>query len=77
MYYCMLNGAVWQLQGYQGLNFEKMFRYASFDLDDDVRHDVPSAKFDPEAARAALVSKGLGPDTRSSSLRTAHTRAWP
>jgi hypothetical protein len=61
MYYLMLNGAIAQLQGYKGLNFEKMFRYASFDLGDDVRHDVPSAGSDPEAARAALVSKGLRP----------------
>jgi hypothetical protein len=61
MYYLMLNGSAAQVQGYKGLNFEKMFRYAAFDLDDDVRHEVPSARSDPEAARAALVSKGLRP----------------
>src|SRR5581483_9036977 len=61
MYYLMLNGSAAQLQGYKGLNFEKMFRYASFDLDDDVRHDVPAPRSDPEAARAALVSNGLRP----------------
>src|SRR5262249_27084804 len=46
MYYLMLNGAVAQLQGYKGLNFERMFRYASFDLDEDVPHDMPSAGSD-------------------------------
>jgi hypothetical protein len=61
MYYLMLNGGVALLQGYKGLNFEKMFRYVSFDLDDDVRHDVPMSGSDPEAARAALVSNGLRP----------------
>ena len=61
MYYLMLNGAVAQLQGYKGLNFEKMFRYASFDLDADVRHDVPSYGSDPDAARASLVNNGLRP----------------
>jgi hypothetical protein len=61
MYYLTLNGAVAQLQGYKGLNFEKMFRYASFDLDGDVRHDVTSSRSDPEAAREALVSIGLRP----------------
>jgi hypothetical protein len=61
MYYLMLNGSVALLQGYKGLNFEKMFRYVSFDLDDDVSHDVPSSGSDPEAARAALVSHGLRP----------------
>lgn len=61
MYYLMLNGAVAQLQGFKGLNFEKMFRYVSFGLDDDVEHDVPQPRSDPEAARAALVSHGLRP----------------
>jgi hypothetical protein len=61
MYYLMLNGSVAQLQGYKGLNFERMFRYASFDLDEDVKHDAPSRGSDPEAARAALVSNGLRP----------------
>lgn len=61
MYYLMLNGAVALLQGYKGLNFEKMFRYVSFDLDDDVAHDVPPPGSDPEAARAALVGHGLRP----------------
>jgi hypothetical protein len=61
MYYLMLNGAVALLQGYKGLNFEKMFRYVSFDLDDDVRHEVPASGSDPEAAHAALVSNGLRP----------------
>lgn len=61
MYYLMLNGSVALLQGYKGLNFEKMFRYVSFDLDDDVRHDVPSPASDPQAARSALVDKGLRP----------------
>jgi hypothetical protein len=53
--------AVAQMQGYKGLNFEKMFRYVSFDLDDDVPHDVPSSGSDSEAVRAALVSNGLRP----------------
>ena len=61
MHYPSLNGSVAQMQGYKGLNFEKMFRYASFDLDDDVPHDVPSSGSDPDAARAALVSNGLRP----------------
>jgi hypothetical protein len=61
MHYPSLNGSVAQMQGYKGLNFEKMFRYASFDLDDDVPHDLPSAGSDPDAARAALVSNGLRP----------------
>jgi hypothetical protein len=61
MHYPSLNGSVAQMQGYKGLDFEKMFRYASFDLDEDVAHDVPSAGPDPEAVRAALVGKGLRP----------------
>lgn len=61
MHYPSLNGSVAQMQGYNGLNFEKMFRYASFDLDDDVPHDVPSSGSDPAAAPAALLSNGLRP----------------
>jgi hypothetical protein len=61
MHYPSLNGSVAQMQGYKGLNFEKMFRYASFDLDDDVPHDLPSSGSDPDATRAALVSNGLRP----------------
>ena len=61
MHYPSLNGSVAQMQGYKGLDFEKMFRYASFDLDDDVQHDVPSSASDPDPVRAALVSKGLRP----------------
>jgi hypothetical protein len=61
MHYPSLNGSVAQMQGYKGLNFEKMFRYASFDLADDVPHDLPSSGSDPDAIRAALVSNGLRP----------------
>jgi hypothetical protein len=61
MHYPSLNGSVAQMQGYKGLDFEKMFRYASFDLDDDVPHDVPSSRPDPEVVRAALVEHGLRP----------------
>lgn len=61
MHYPSLDGSVAQMQGYKGLNFEKMFRYASFDLDDEVPHDQPSSGSDPDAARAALLSHGLRP----------------
>jgi hypothetical protein len=61
MHYPSLNGSVAQMQGYKGLNFEKMFRYASFDLDEDVPHDVPLSGSDPDGVRAALVSHGLTP----------------
>lgn len=61
MHYPSLNGAVAQMQGYKGLNFEKMFRYVSFDLEDDVPHDVPSPRSDPETVRATLGSNGLRP----------------
>jgi hypothetical protein len=61
MHYPSLNGSVAQMQGYKKLNFEKMFRYASFDLDGDVPHDIPLALSDPGAARAALISNGLRP----------------
>lgn len=61
MHYPSLNGTVAQMQGYKGLNFEKMFRYVSFDLDDDVPHDVPPSGSDPETVRATLVGNGLRP----------------
>jgi hypothetical protein len=61
MHYPSLNGSVAQMQGYKGLNFEKMFRYASFDLDGDVPHDVPSSGADPARVEAALVDQGLRP----------------
>ena len=74
MHYPSLNGSVAQMQGYKGLNFEKMFRYASFDLDEDVPHELPSVDADPDAVRATLVSHGLRPGGRSSSLHTpAHS----
>lgn len=61
MHYPSLNGSVAQMQGFKGLDFEKMFRYASFDLDEDVPHDVPLAGSDPDTVRDALISNGLRP----------------
>jgi hypothetical protein len=61
MHYPSMNGSVAQLQGYKGLNFEKMFRYASFDLDDEVPHDVPTPGSDADAIREQLTAQGLRP----------------